>query len=185
MARSPGRGQCTGQRSHWDSVRHWGRGGPSDKLPHRDVKADAQRSLVTTEPQSRFLHLCLGGSRGGKQISNKMKENKIYSTDPKVQEPRVQSAMWSIPYWAAQITAQSSMQLSENFILQTENKPHSIHLVSPFSLISLLDLKRLLYLLTSEPQHKLRPIWPLPQTPAYESLRETQVGNKTVLAVFS
>ena len=52
-------------------------------------------------------------------------------------------------------------------------------------MISLLDLKKLLYLLTSEPQHKLRPIWPLPQTPEYESLRETQVGNKTVLAVFS
>lgn len=82
VARSPGRGQRTGQRSHRDSVRHW-RGGPSDKLPHRDVKADAQRSLVTTEPQSHFLHLCLGGSRGGKQISNKMKENKIYSTDPR------------------------------------------------------------------------------------------------------
>lgn len=114
-----------------------------------------------------------------------MKENKTYNTDPKVQEPRVQSAMWSVPYWAAQTTAQSSTQLSENFILQRENKPHSIHLVSPFSLINLLDLKRLLYLLTSEPLHKLRPIWPLPQTPAYESLCETQVGNKTALAVFS
>lgn len=136
---------------------------------------------MTTEPQSRTYTCAWESSRGGKQISNKMKENKIYSTDPKVQEP-CQSAMWSV-YWAAQITAQSSMQLSENFILQAENKPHSIHLVSPFSLGSLLDLKRLLYLLTSEPQHKLRPIWPLPRH-QHMNHRETQVGNKTVLSVF-
>ena len=114
-----------------------------------------------------------------------MKENKIYNTDPKVQEPHVQSAMWSVPYWAAQITAQSSTQLSENFILQTENKPHSIHFVSPFSSINLLNLRRLLYLMTSEPRHKLRPIWPLPQIPAYESLHETQAGKQdSVSSVF-
>jgi len=41
-------------------------GGPSDKQPRRDVKADAQRSLVTTEPQSHFLHPCLEGSHSGK-----------------------------------------------------------------------------------------------------------------------
>lgn len=54
VAQLPGRGWRTDQRSYQDSGRQCG--SPSDKLPRRDIKADAQRSLGTTEPQSHFLH---------------------------------------------------------------------------------------------------------------------------------
>lgn len=100
----PPEGQCTGQEGicHREAnvqvtshrqCETLGRGGPSDKLPHRDVKADAQRSLGThTEPQSRFLSTCAWEAA---RVANRF-QIKWKKTKSTVQIPRCRSHVSSL-----------------------------------------------------------------------------------------